>query len=89
MTKEGYVEALLDGIEATSEQGIVTRLILSIDRRHSLEEQLDTIDLAAKYSKKGVVGIDVCGDPRAGSWSQIEKALSVARTHGLKSTNHL
>ena len=44
----------------------VCRLLLSIDRRQSLEEALDTVEMTAEYQQKGdgvVVGIDLSGDP--------------------------
>lgn len=48
------------------------RLLLSIDRRQSIDEAMDTVLLAEKYStmpscgedQVKVVGIDLSGDPR-------------------------
>ena len=84
MTKENYVEALIAGIHASGDQKILVKLIVSIDRRHTLEEQMEIVKIAAKYIAQGVVGIDVCGDPRAGDWSQIEIAVKEAKRLGLK-----
>ena len=47
------------------------RLLLSIDRRQSVEEAMDTVHLAVEYSSHvsserytRVVGIDLSGDPK-------------------------
>ena len=49
----------------------VNRLLLSIDRRQSVEEAMDTVHLAVEYSSHvssehytRVVGIDLSGDPK-------------------------
>ena len=58
-------------------QGSISRLLLSIDRRQSVDEAMDTVLLAEKYSKMAtdpnrgagasdvrVIGVDLSGDPR-------------------------
>ena len=47
------------------------RLLLSIDRRQSVAEAMDTVQLAVEYSNRvsskhhsRVVGIDLSGDPK-------------------------
>lgn len=42
---------------------MLVRLLLSIDRRQGTEEALDTVRLAATLRPRGVVGIDVSGNP--------------------------
>lgn len=42
---------------------ITVKMILSIDRRNSLEDALDTVALAAEYKDRGVVGVDFSGNP--------------------------
>ncbi len=88
MTKEVYVQALIDGIRDSSDLDILVKLIISIDRRHSLDEQLEIVNIAAKYMQQGVVAIDVCGDPRAGDWALIEIAVKEAKRLGLKGIYH-
>lgn len=65
MTKESYVGIVLSVIQkfSYSEYGIIVKLILSIDRRNTLEEAMETVNLAIKYKNRGVVGVDLCGDP--------------------------
>ena len=66
MTAEEYVTAVLDAIEDYSKRPdtkMMTRLILSIDRRDSIEKATGTVDMAVKYRTRGVVGVDLCGDP--------------------------
>ncbi|KAF0319072.1 adenosine deaminase [Colletotrichum asianum] len=40
-----------------------TRLILSVDRRHTPAQADETVRLAAQFRDQGVVGVDLCGDP--------------------------
>ncbi|KAI8921682.1 hypothetical protein BC831DRAFT_476145 [Entophlyctis helioformis] len=69
--------------------GIQVRWILSIDRRHSLETSLDTVDLAVANMHRGVVGVDLCGDPLQGDFKTLEPAFRKARDAGLKVTLHM
>ncbi|KAI9013611.1 hypothetical protein DFJ74DRAFT_699837 [Hyaloraphidium curvatum] len=91
MTKRSYIEAVLMEMDAMSESyaDIVVKLILSMDRRHTLEECLETVELALELRDRGIVGIDVCGDPTKGSFSAIRPAVSRAKDAGLKVTIHL
>ena len=97
MTKQSYVEAVLCGIDkATSEcsEAIHVRLLLSIDRRQSLQEALDTIDLALAYMEQThhharVVGIDLSGDPTAGDVPALLPVLQSAKEKGLKLAVHI
>ena len=41
-------------------------LLLSIDRRQSTEEALDTVRLGISLKDRGVVGIDLSGNPMVG-----------------------
>lgn len=65
-----------------------TYLILSVDRRNSIIEALEVVDLAIKYQSRGVVGVDLCGDPLKGDVSMYREAFSKAKHHGLKLTLH-
>ena len=42
---------------------MLVRLLLSIDRRQGTQEALDTVRLAAALRTRGVVGIDLSGNP--------------------------
>lgn len=66
LTKEEYVETVLKAIETyerTTKSAMKTTLILSIDRRDSLEKAQQCLDLALRFKDRGVVGMDLCGDP--------------------------
>ncbi|KIE01581.1 ESCRT-III component, partial [Metarhizium majus ARSEF 297] len=70
MSAEAYITVLLGAIEEfeSLHPQLHTRLILSIDRRHSIHTAESILDLAIRLQntkKCGVVGIDLCGDPTA------------------------
>lgn len=95
MTKEKYLEAVLKGIEefdslcaSSSSNNLSTRLILSIDRRNSLEQAMQVIDLAIHYREKGIVGIDLCGNPMVGPVGHLAPAFSRAKAEGFQLTLH-
>lgn len=63
MTKESYVRAVIETMrECESAERIIVRLILSVDRRNTLEEAMEVVALASKFREEGVVGMDLCGD---------------------------
>lgn len=66
---------------------MITCLIISIDRRNSLEEAQETVNITIEMAKiypSIVVGVDLSGDPRAKTFKDFEKSLNVARSNGLK-----
>ena len=65
-----------------------TYLILSIDKSNTAEEAMEVVDLALKYRHRGVVGIDLCGNPLRGDVSTFRDAFIKAKQHGLKITIH-
>ncbi|KAL9086493.1 MAG: hypothetical protein Q9165_007109 [Trypethelium subeluteriae] len=85
ITKADYVDAILATIKAHNDSSgpLRTTLILSIDRRSTLEDALDTVDIALTRQAKGIVGIDLCGDPSKGTVSDLRPAFATARTAGL------
>jgi adenosine deaminase len=89
MTKDTYVQTILSCISTYNASNTMkTNLILSIDRRNDLPTALSVIDLALKYRSKGVVGIDLCGDPAVADISIFEPAFAKAKSEGLKITVH-
>jgi adenosine deaminase len=78
LSKEGYVDLVLDTISKYESRESLptmhTRLILSVDRRNSLEQAMEVVHLALKLRDRGVVGLDLCGDPTA-------KVVAVSRQH--------
>ncbi|KAK4500188.1 hypothetical protein PRZ48_008374 [Zasmidium cellare] len=88
MTKDVYVQTVLDTIARHGKASTSTYLILSIDRRNTLQQAMDTVNLAIKYQQQGVVGIDLCGNPLKGDVTIFREAFELAKTHGLKITLH-
>ena len=94
MTKDLYMDAVTAAIKecnGNKEMGIITRFLVSIDRRNGKTVAEQTIDLAHKYQNMNdcVVGIDLSGDPTSGRSSDFTAALSRAKTLGLKTAVHL
>ncbi|KAH8880436.1 Metallo-dependent hydrolase [Thozetella sp. PMI_491] len=83
LTKAQYVQTVLDTIAAFEAEAppatLRTRLILSIDRRNSLPEALEVVELARQFQGGGVVGIDLCGDPKKGGIETLAPAFEQAR----------
>lgn len=47
--------------------GMIVDLVLSVDRRESGEQAAETVALAAEFAGRGVVGIDLSGNPIVGA----------------------
>jgi len=96
MTKRSYAEAVLDGIDAAAcgpgggdgSGPITVRLLLSIDRRETAAEAAETVALAIALRSRGVVGVDLSGNPELGHFSDWMPALEAARAAGLALTLH-
>jgi adenosine deaminase len=90
-TKDDYVKNILDIVNAHNESAANTMrtfLILSIDRRNTIAEAEEVVDLAIKYQSSGVVGVDLCGDPAKGDVRIFANAFARAKVAGLKITLH-
>ncbi|EFN56962.1 hypothetical protein CHLNCDRAFT_143540 [Chlorella variabilis] len=93
MAKDSYLDAVFRGIAdyyaaSRRAQDIQVRLLLSIDRRQSAEEAMETARLAVGLKEEGVVGLDLSGNPSVGQWETWLPALIYARQQGLKVTVH-
>lgn len=90
-SKEQYVETVLDCISRynKTQDAMHTFLILSIDRRNTAAEAASTIDLAIKYQDRGIVGVDLCGNPSHPlDMDMLDHEFSRAKRAGLKLTLH-
>ncbi|XP_014559070.1 hypothetical protein COCVIDRAFT_92920 [Bipolaris victoriae FI3] len=91
ISREDYVKTVLDVLQAHNADSTNTMrafLILSIDRRNTIEEAEQVVSLAIKYQSAGVVGIDLCGDPTKGDVRIFGDSFARAKAAGLKLTLH-
>ncbi|VDO65926.1 unnamed protein product [Haemonchus placei] len=89
MSKEEYVQAVIDGIlQASRDNDIITRLLLSIDRRQTIEDAQKTVDIAVADKSGIIVGLELSGDPSVDGRKFIP-VLQRARASGLKVSVHL
>ncbi|KAK0736823.1 hypothetical protein B0T21DRAFT_437484 [Apiosordaria backusii] len=92
-TKESYIQTILACIsefEATTPDcRLRTKLILSVDRRNTLAQAEEVLELCLRFRGEGVVGIDLCGDPACVSnVSSFTPVFRRAKREGLKITVH-
>ncbi|KAI7900499.1 uncharacterized protein BX663DRAFT_439283 [Cokeromyces recurvatus] len=93
MTKKSYIAAVLSAIQETQKEkeiDIIVKLILSIDRRNDLKEAEEVVDLAVAFrDTNNIVGIDLCGDVRAGLFENLKPAFKRAKEkYGFPITLH-
>ncbi|KAL4786363.1 hypothetical protein BJX76DRAFT_125499 [Aspergillus varians] len=93
-TRDQYLSTVLDTIATFKSQNlnkISVYLILGIDRgqlTNGSTYALEIIDLAIANRARGIVGVDVCGNPTKGDISQCRDAFAKAKEHGLGLTVH-
>lgn len=86
---EEVVEAVLEGLGRAMERyDISCNLLLCILRHRPTESGRDVLELAKKYSGRGVVGIDLAGDERSYPASLFEETFREAREAGIPFTIH-
>ncbi|QDS77107.1 hypothetical protein FKW77_000849 [Venturia effusa] len=91
ITKLKYVEAILGcihGYEQIPQHRLRTRLILSVDRRDTLEQANEVVELAKSLRHRGVCAVDLCGDPARVPIHHLAPAFENARKAGLRITLH-
>lgn len=70
---------------------IMVKLIVSINRRESVESAAENVELAIKYAKLNptiVCGIDLSGDPACKTFADFQSTLKKAKDAGLKLALH-
>ena len=87
-SKEDHISLVLDCIEEFGRDTMTTYLILSILRTDTASQAMEVIDLAIKHKHRGIVGIDICGNPEKGDVSIYRDAFAKARQNNLKLTLH-
>lgn len=88
MTKYSYLEAVTKVLKDPHSHDMIVKLIVSIDRRNTLEEAQEVVDLALQFRSQGVVGIDLCGDVCQGSFETLKPAFVRAQEQGFPVTLH-
>jgi len=88
LSKAEYVATVIECIEEFGKTKMSTYLILSIDRENTANEAMEVVDIAIKYKPRGVVGVDLCGNPLKGNVKTFQDAFSKAKDCGLKITLH-
>lgn len=93
MTKREYIKAMINGVEECESKNlkIKVKLIISINRKESLESAEENVDLALEFARlypNIIVGIDVSGDPLQKKFTDFVKMLEKARKEGFKFTIH-
>ncbi|ORY69619.1 uncharacterized protein BCR38DRAFT_89191 [Pseudomassariella vexata] len=90
LDKAGYVNVVLEAITSAERENpsIHTRLILSVDRRNNRDEAFEVVSLAKQFRARGVVAVDLCGDPAKGDVSLFTPAFREAKHAGLGLTIH-
>ncbi|CAB3405341.1 unnamed protein product [Caenorhabditis bovis] len=89
MNKSEYVKTIIKGIQNCAKKYvIVVTLILSIDRRQTIEEAEDTLNLALEDDSGLIVGLELSGNPILNGVKFIP-ILEKARNAGLGVSVHL
>lgn len=89
MSKSEYVAAIIDAIKESP--SITTTLIVSINRGNAVKEAFENVDVAIDFARSYpeiVVGVDLCGNPADGKFSDFVPVLNKARENNLKITLH-
>ncbi|KAJ6109301.1 hypothetical protein N7486_001535 [Penicillium sp. IBT 16267x] len=92
ITREEYLTTVLDTIsnfKSRTKTQMSVFLILALDRGNTTApEALEIIDLAITNKPRGVVGVDLCGNPTQGDVTIYRDAFARAKAHGLGLTLH-
>ncbi|KAJ5167040.1 uncharacterized protein N7482_005821 [Penicillium canariense] len=91
ITREAYLTTVLDTIAQFRSRStqMSVYLILALDRgKTTPAEALEIINLAIANKPRGVVGVDLCGNPTQGDVTIYRDAFARAKAHGLGVTLH-
>ncbi|KAI0825269.1 Metallo-dependent hydrolase [Trametes gibbosa] len=89
MTRMRYVETVLDEVERFPPERAA--LIVSLDRRMDSRTAAECVECAVSLRSAGrrVVGVDLCGDPKAGNMDEFADHFRKAKAAGLGVTLHI
>ena len=90
ITRADYVSTVLDVVAKFNQDSTRMHccLILSVDRRHTLQQAEEVIDIALANKARGVIGVNLCGNPMRGDVSTLKPAFARAKANGLHITLH-
>ena len=86
---EGYLQAMLEGIELAKTANFQARVLTSLRRDDSPKTIERSVALALEYKDRGVVGLDISGDSSKGHYKNLIKEVTRAREAGLPIALHL
>lgn len=90
-TQAEYLNTVLTTIETfkSKTDQMSVYLILALDRgKTTPTEAMEIINLAIANKSRGVVGVDLCGNPTQGDVTLYRDAFARAKAHGLRVTLH-
>eukprot|EP01102_Stenamoeba_stenopodia_P022706 TRINITY_DN9562_c0_g1_i1.p1 TRINITY_DN9562_c0_g1~~TRINITY_DN9562_c0_g1_i1.p1 ORF type:complete len:380 (+),score=97.30 TRINITY_DN9562_c0_g1_i1:548-1687(+) len=67
---------------------VITRMVSSVQRSWTFAQAEQSIRLAVRNKDRGVVGVDLCGDPTSGDFRPFASLFQYAKREGLKFTCH-
>eukprot|EP00045_Choanoeca_perplexa_P007442 m.67726 g.67726 ORF g.67726 m.67726 type:complete len:330 (+) comp14080_c0_seq6:3-992(+) len=88
MTQAAYLNTVLTTIEECKLE-MTVRFIVSVNKARPIEQAWTSVHLAVANRHRGVVALDLCGNPLQGKASDFVPLFCYARQRGLKITLHL
>ena len=85
---EAYLLAMLEGIELAKKE-FTAKILVSLRRDDKKEHIKRSVDLAIKYKKSGVIGLDISGDSTNGHYQNLVSDVKRARKFGLPVALHI
>lgn len=93
LTKREYLDTVIEAVkEFESQSSMIVRLIVSVDRSRSIEDNLNTIQLCKEYMDKSnqyVVGVDFSGNPKVSTFKDMRLLFDQIKEYKLKTTVHI
>ena len=87
---EGYLQAVLRGIQkGCAQTSLTAKIILSLRRDSSASAVKETIGLINQYRNQGVVGLDISGMSTKGDAASVLLAANIIKENNIPVTLHL
>lgn len=89
LTLNEVVEAVLEGkVQGEEKHNVVCNIILCAMRHMSSEKSIEVVELASRFTDKGVVAVDLAGNEEDFPPEIHKEAFTLARKYGLNITIH-